>query len=128
MGRGPMRHRRLVHPDSVLLEPERELGAGAGHDDLIDEPAALQLPGEQPHLTLPAAPLAAGRDVDDGGGHVSGSASSGRLSRRRRWPAVPGDLPEQAAELGEAERLVQVGSVERSRGTPGCRPARCRRC
>ena len=73
----------LVHPDAVPLQSDGELGGGAGHDHLVDETGTPQLPGEQPHLTLPAAPLPAGRDVDDGGGHDSGSASSGLLSRRR---------------------------------------------
>ena len=76
--------RDLVHPDAVPLQSDaRARSAGAGHDHLVDETGTPQLPGEQPHLTLPAAPLAAGRDVDDGGGHDSGSASSGLLSRRR---------------------------------------------
>jgi hypothetical protein len=73
----------LVHPDVVLLEPEGQLGSRAGDDDLTGETGALQFPSEKPDLTLPPAPLTAGGDVDDRRGHVSGSASSGRLSRRR---------------------------------------------
>ena len=75
--------RRLADPDAVRAETEAELGGRAGHDHLVREAGALQLAGEQPHLALPAAPLAAGRDVDDGLGHVSGMASIGRLPRPR---------------------------------------------
>jgi hypothetical protein len=73
----------LVHPNMTPLERDGQLGTRAGHDDLLGETGAPELPGQKPHLTLPAAPLTAGRDVDDGGDHVSGSASTGRLSRRR---------------------------------------------
>jgi hypothetical protein len=73
----------LVHPDMVPLEPDGQLGVRAGHDYLIGETGLPELSREKPHLTLPATPLTAGRDVDDGGDHVSGSASTGRLSRRR---------------------------------------------
>ena len=50
----------------------------------LREAGALQLAGEQQHLALPAAPLAAGRHMDDGLAHVSGRASTGRLPLSRR--------------------------------------------
>ena len=75
--------RRLADPDAFVFEAEAELGGRAGHDHLVREAGAVQLAGEQQHLALPAAPLAAGRHMDDGLGHVSGMASIGRLPRPR---------------------------------------------
>ena len=75
----------VAYPDALVFQAIAELAARTGHHHLVGMAGALQLAGEQQHLALPAAPLAAGRHMDDGLAHVSGSASTGwdPLSRRR---------------------------------------------
>ena len=82
-----------------------------GYDHLVD-PARCEFAGQQPDLALAAAPLASGGDVDD---------------RARVTPPAP-TRGEQGAELGEAERLVQVGTVEGLEEREGVSPDGVARC
>jgi hypothetical protein len=67
-------------PDARLRQSAGQLTPRGGDDDLLQS-AAMQLPSEQPYLSLAAAPLPARSDVNDRRDQVPGSIASEPLSR-----------------------------------------------
>ena len=92
----------------------RELAAGAGHHHLVHPAVPGELAGKQPDLALSAAPFPAGRDVHypDVTNPALPPPQRCRRPCRRRRTSPARHVGQQGSQLGETERLVEVGAIE----------------
>ena len=104
-GSSPARQTAGTTGTPSALEAGGQLGAQSGHYGLSHFSAPLQLAGEKPHLPLPAAPLAAGGDMDHRCRHEGGSASMAMLPGSRRLASGPASRAISSSRRRSSARL-----------------------